>query len=170
MAKFLHAAYAMRIKAKYLEVKDRLPVNQRNSHLENRRSLTTWVPPYVAACYREGIDFATVDIQARLKQDIEKDYTITAKIKDALLIELIGRIEAAEKKYDSRIVELEIIQKAKTKARKAKYKKQPLRPAASMERIWSEYLNTCRATVNNLFVRAGEAGEMSVYKKIKREK
>jgi hypothetical protein len=35
------------------------------------------------------------------------------------------------------------------------------------EQIWNEYVNAVKAAVNNLFIRAGHEGTLSVYRKIK---
>ena len=162
MGQYLHAAYSLRVKDLYDGIKEKKIPNRlakNDSFAVNRKRITAFVLPMVRKAYREGVDYATVVVKQQLNQDIRKDYGIDAKSKDNLLIEFLARIRAAEGVYNVKTKGHELLMGLLPGPTK--------RDDPQKEQIWTEYVNGVKSAVNNLFIRAGDEGTMSIYKKIK---
>jgi hypothetical protein len=162
MGQFLNAAYHLRIKNLYDGMKERKIPNRLNpgdSFMVNRKRITKFVLPFIPKAYREGVDYATVVVKQQHNQDIEKDYRIDAKMKDKLLLESLAHIMNAENVYRLKQKGYQKIKELQPGITK--------REDPQKEQIWNEYVNAVKAAVNNLFIRAGHEGTLSVYRKIK---
>jgi len=162
MGKFLNAAYALRIKALYDDIKEKKIPNRLNpadSFMVNRKRITKFILPLVSKAYREGVDYAMIVVKQSLNQDIEKDYQVNPKMKDKLLLEFLARITTAESAYK---ISMEGYKKIKELQSGTAKREDPQK-----DQIWNKYVNDVKGAVNNLFIRAGHEGTLSVYKKVK---
>ena len=161
MGNFLFAAFSLRLKKLYDDIKEVKITNrlyEADSYRANRQRIIKFILPIVRKAYRTGIDYAVVDVWQRLDTKIEADYKITAKQKEKLLMEFVKRIQAAETVHRVKMENYKILLKVqKTKMRKA----DPQRM-----QIWMEYQNAAKGAINNLIIRAGHLGMEEVYKVI----
>lgn len=160
MGQFLHAAYQLRIKDMYTDVKEKIPnkLDYKKSFYYNRIKITTFLLPWVRKAYREGVDYGVALVKQRFNQIIKKDYTIDSETKNKLLSEFIQMVKNAEKVFETK---KEGYQKIKNLHPGPTKREDP-----RVNQIWGEYVNAVKAAANNLLIRSGDEGIMSVYRRI----
>lgn len=172
MGNFLSAALAMRLKLLYDEVKEkkipaalkfpnlRDPQKFRNSMIENRAGALGVALPQVRAAYREGVDYAVVDIDARYGVKLKPIYLFDKGSKVEVLAETTVRIKAAEAALKTALESYQTLVRVQ-RGKKAVVSK----TGPQAIQIWNTYVRAVRAAVNNVIIRAGNLGVMATYKR-----
>lgn len=160
MGNFLFAAFSLRLKKKYDDIKE-VKISNRlyesASYRANAQKITKFMLPIVRHAYRTGVDFASVDLGQRLNKQIKADYKITSKQKEKLLLEFVKRLQMAANVHRVKIDNYRLLLKIQGIR---------LKPADPQRiQIWMEYVNAVKSACNNLIIRAGHLGVEEIYRR-----
>jgi hypothetical protein len=160
MGNFLTAAYQMRLKQIYTRsIEPKIPrLLKPGELLKNRKRISKLVLPHTGKAYREGIEYAAVDAEARTGQKIKVSDRITAKEKDKLLKEFIVRMINAEAVLNTRLKQHRRLKKLQPGVTKQE--------DPQKDQFWNEYVNAVKAAANNLIIRAGSEGVRKVQEEL----
>jgi hypothetical protein len=147
MGNFLTAAYQMRLKQIYTRsIEPKIPrLLKPGELLKNRKRISKLVLPHTGKAYREGIEYAAVDAEARTGQKI--------KVSDRIV----------------RMINAEAVLNTRLKQHRRLKKLQPgvtKQEDPQKDQFWNEYVNAVKAAANNLIIRAGSEGVRKVQEEL----
>jgi len=154
MYNFLVAAYSMRIKKMYLDIKDIIPKKLTKSLIKNRDIVTKIVIPKTDKAYKEGIEYAKVFPGF---EDVGKiDNTYTQKTKKKIFENFFIIIKNAERIYKLRVENWKRILKLNNRTWNSR--------GAQELQFWKEYENEIQKAANNSIIQAGAEGQRAVWR------
>jgi hypothetical protein len=160
MSTWLLAAYSLRLKKIYADVKDKIPGLLQGTFQKNRKAILDFVLPLIRQAYREGVAHAKAYTHQRFNLDSQIGNTIDSKIKENLFKEFWVLIQNAEDMYELKWVQREKLQRVE--------KRKLPKEGSDLDKIQWEYENAIKLAVNNLILNAGEQGQFQVFQSIRK--
>ena len=159
MAHFMVAAYSLRIRKLYEDIKDRIPgmIPEKDPGKSQRR-IWNRIQPHAMLGYWEGVDFARAWVGVG-KKPPARPAKIPAAAIGVVAKEFKVRVEAAEAIRAARL-------EAREKAVKALNGRKRDRKETGQHRIIrKEFENAVKRATNRAIIHAGQLGQQSIFQK-----